>query len=70
MPFLFPLPFHDDFIINKFLWKKVGWLEKMVSKRVRLTLIKSILSSLPIYFMSCPKSDVGDKEIRDVTCQI
>ena len=42
-----------DLIEERFRKRLVSWKRQYISKGGRLTLLRSILSSLPIYFLSC-----------------
>ncbi|CAN1178585.1 Putative ribonuclease H protein At1g65750 [Linum perenne] len=64
--------------IYKALWDPVvstvtrrlsGWKAKTLSFRGRLTLVKSVLSSLPIYYMSMFRAPVGiAKRLENIQC--
>lgn len=45
-------------IIDKFKRKLSGWKERTLSFGGRLTLIKSVLGSLPTYYLSCFKAPI------------
>lgn len=52
-------------VINKFKSKLVSWKRKLLSYGGRLTLIKSVLSSLPVYYLYLFKVPAGVAKLLD-----
>ena len=57
-------------VIEKMKAKLVGWKAKILSSGGRLTLVKSVLGSLPLYYLSLFRAPSGViKQLESIRCR-